>query len=317
MKILVTGGAGFIGYHLSVKLLQLGNKVVSVDNLSDYYVVSLKKARINRLEDKSSYKFIKTDILDYPAMVKIFQRENFDLIVHLAAIAGVAYALEHGDEYVRTNEMGTYNIFELARHHGRPKIIYASSSAVYGNTNILPYREDQITNRPNSLYGATKKSNELLAYTYAFNFKLPSIGLRFFTVYGPWGRPDMALFLFTDGIAKGRPIKVNNRGEMYRDFTYVDDIVDGIVASINYDTSYDIINLGRGEKVGLLEFIHEIEKKMNKKAKLDLLPMPVGEAVSTLASNKKANQLLGYQPKVSVKQGVISFIDWYRAYYKI
>ena len=245
MNIFLTGGAGFIGYHLTKRLLELGHTVIAIDNLNEYYDVTLKKARLGELKGSERWEFHVMDVLDYPAMWALLNGRSVDQIVHLAALAGVRYSLDHGDEYIRTNELGTFNVLELARHCGIRKVVYASSSSVYGPGARLPSSENQPVDHPVSLYAATKKANELLAFAYYATFGVASIGLRFFTVYGPWGRPDMALFLFTDAILADRRIDVYNNGDMSRDFTYIDDIVAGIIAAVDKNYPEEICLLSK------------------------------------------------------------------------
>lgn len=315
MRILITGAAGFIGYHASERFIKEGHKVFGVDNLNEYYDVHLKKARLARLTSPN-YTFQRLDVTDSGALMSVLGQQTVDCIVHLAAIAGVRYSLDHGDEYIKTNVDGTYNIFDCARRLGIPKVIYASSSSVYGEHGGKPSSEDDPVDKPISLYAATKKANELLAYTYYHLFGIRSIGLRFFTVYGPWGRPDMALFLFTKGILDGKPIDVYNYGNMKRDFTYIDDIVAGIFASLSYDkTPYEIINLGYGKQVHLLDFIKHIEIALGKKANMHLMGIQPGDVTASLSDISKARRLLGYEPRTSVAEGVKLFVDWYLEYY--
>lgn len=316
MVIVVTGGAGFIGFHLTKRLLDLGHTIISFDNLNEYYDVTLKHARLKQLEEHDLWEFHHLDILDYKQMYSIISGRSVDCIIHLAALAGVRYSLDHGDEYIRTNVEGTFNIFELARHLHIKKVVYASSSSVYGSNAEIPSSEDLHIDHPVSLYAATKAANEQLAYTYHVTFGVNSIGLRFFTVYGPWGRPDMALFLFTKGILKGDAIDVYNNGEMSRDFTYIDDIVQGIIGALDCISEYEIINLGYGKEVPLMEFIRQIEQSLGRKADMHLMPMQLGDIKSSLADISKAKKLLGYSPTTAVADGIQQFVDWYKSYYK-
>lgn len=312
-KILVTGGAGFIGSHVSKHLMDLGYKVVIVDNFNDYYDPALKEARINQFLKGYNFKLYRIDITNNKALRKIFEENKINKICHLAAIAGVRYSLENPYIYEKTNILGTLNLLELAKEFKVKGFIYASSSSIYGNTQKKLLSENEIF-RPISLYGATKATDELLAYTYHHLFGIPCTGLRYFTVYGPWGRPDMALYLFAKGIAKGRPIDVYNFGKMKRDFTYIDDIVDGTVAALEKNYDFEIFNLGAGRMVNLNYFIKLIEKELGKTAKKNLLPLQPGDVLSTLADIRKAKKMLGYNPKTSVEKGIKNFIQWFKEY---
>jgi UDP-glucuronate 4-epimerase len=316
MKILVTGAAGFIGFHLAKRLLERGDEVVGVDSLNGYYDVSLKQARLEQL-GKENFRFIRADIADKAAMEKVFSDGKFDAIVNLAAQAGVRYSIENPHAYVDANVVGFMNILEGARHHGTGHLVFASTSSVYGLNKELPYTEAQNTDHPISLYAATKKANEVMAHSYAHLFKVPTTGLRFFTVYGPWGRPDMALFKFTKGIIAGEPIPVFNEGKMVRDFTYVDDIVEGIVRVIDRPAPYRIFNIGNNQRVELMAYIHAIEKAVGKKANLDLLPMQAGDVAATEADTSALEAATGFRPRTPVEEGVKRFVDWYRGYYRV
>lgn len=318
MKILITGGAGFIGSNLAKKLLSRGDQVIIIDDFNDYYDPKLKFDRIDIfLGQHKDLKIEKVDISNYKELEKIFKEETIDLVVHLAAQAGVRYSLENPFAYERTNYLGTLNILELCRHYNVDKIVYASSSSVYGNNKKLPFSEEDRVDNPISLYAASKKANEEMAYTYHHLFGLKCVGLRFFTVYGPWGRPDMALFKFTKAIINDDPIDVYNNGEMARDFTYVDDITDGVLASIDNCEAYDIYNIARGESVRLLDFISEIENNLGKEAKKNMMPIQPGDVPETSADISRVCERLGYNPKTSVKEGVKNFVDWYISYYKV
>ncbi|MCF7798454.1 GDP-mannose 4,6-dehydratase [Candidatus Woesearchaeota archaeon] len=316
MKILLTGIAGFIGSHAAKTLIEEGHEVIGLDNLNDYYDVSLKEARLKNLVPKEVI-FVKGDILDKELLDSLAQEHSFDVIIHLAAQAGVRYSLENPDTYIQTNVQGTNNIFELARKYDIKRAVYASSSSVYGGNDKIPFSETDSVDNPISLYAATKKANELQANVYSHLFGLTTIGLRFFTVYGLWGRPDMALFKFTKGINEEKSIDVYNKGNMKRDFTYVKDIVDGIVSTIDAElTGFNVFNLGRGESVNLMDFIGEIESNLDKKAKLEFLPMQPGDVPETFSDVSKAKQLLNYNPSVSIKEGVNEFVNWYLSYFE-
>ena len=317
MKILLTGGAGFIGFHTTKALLERGNEVVVVDNFNDYYNPELKEDRVKQL--KSGFENItinRVDISNYKELEKIFQKEKIDKVCHLAAQAGVRYSLDEPFIYESTNVLGTLNLLELCRHYKVKDFIFASSSSVYGENKKIPYSEEDRVDNQVSLYAATKKTNEIMASTYHHLFGLNCAGLRFFTVYGPWGRPDMGVFIFLDNIYKGKEIDVFNNGEMARDFTYIDDIVSGIVAAIEKRFSYEIFNLARGQSLKLINYISAIEKCLDKKAKINMMPMQPGDVKDTWADTTKAKKLLGYEPKVSLEEGVAKFVNWYKEYYK-
>lgn len=308
--ILTTGAAGFIGFHVSKKLLEQGKHVVGVDNLNDYYDVSLKKSRLNELKKFNNFKFYKQDISN-----GINVEEKIDKICHLAAQAGVRYSLQNPLAYEKSNSLGTLQIFEFARQSKIPTIIYASSSSVYGNNLEAPFNEKMNLGKPISLYAATKKANELYAHTYHHLYGINMTGLRFFTVYGPWGRPDMALFKFVKKILNNEPIDVYNGGEMKRDFTYIDDIVSGVTLSLEKEYPFEVFNLARGETVTLLDFIKTIESTIGKSAEKNMMPMQAGDVLLTSGDIGHATEKLGYKPKVSLRDGVEKFIDWYRGYY--
>ena len=335
-KILVTGAAGFIGYHLCEKLLTLGYGVIGLDNINDYYDVNLKYARLKELgidRDASSefhnyvrstkwgeqFVFVRMNLEDRINLPKLFENYSFDSVINLGAQAGVRYSIENPMAYVDSNITGFVNILEACRHHKVTKLLYASSSSVYGNSVEVPFSTDQNVDHPISLYAATKKSNELMAYTYSHLFGLQTIGLRFFTVYGPWGRPDMAMFLFTDAILNDRPIKVFNHGDLSRDFTYIDDIIQGIILIVedkNQDEKYQLFNIGNSKPVQLVEFIEEIESATGKKAQKIMLPMQPGDVNQTWADVNGLRKRYGYDPDFSVKKGIASFVDWYQEFYK-
>jgi len=332
VKLLVTGAAGFIGAALSRLLLKRGDHVVGVDNLNAYYDVNLKKARLEGLTSSSGFLFQKLDISDRDRISNLFSSKDFDVVVNLAAQAGVRYSIENPSAYVDANLVGFGNILEGCRNQGINHLVYASSSSVYGSNTKLPFSETDNVDHPISLYAATKKANELMAHAYSDLYKLPTTGLRFFTVYGPWGRPDMALFKFTKGMLDSKPIPVYNRGEMVRDFTYIDDIVEGVVRAIdrppvldsddeNKDcsavrtTPYKIYNIGNSHPIPLMRYIQALEKALGKKAQLELLPMQPGDVRATEADVSRLVSDLGYRPQVDVETGVTRFVEWYCDYY--
>ena len=334
MKILVTGAVGFIGAALSRVLVDRGDQVVGVDDLNAYYDVNLKKARLERLTSSTQFLFQKLDISDRDHISDLFSSSDFSVVVNLAAQAGVRYSIENPSAYVDTNLVGFGNILEGCRDQEIDHLVYASSSSVYGSNTKLPFAENDRVDQPISLYGATKKANELMAHAYADLYALPTTGLRFFTVYGPWGRPDMALFKFTKGILDGKPIPVYNRGEMIRDFTYIDDIVEGVVRAIdrpplldadhenNNDpavrpTPYQIYNIGNGHPVPLMRYIQALEKALGKKAQLELLPMQPGDVRATEADVSRLVSDLGYRPQIDVETGITRFVEWYCDYYDV
>ena len=334
MKILVTGAAGFIGAALCRVLLDRGDQVVGVDDLNAYYDVNLKKARLEELTSSTRFLFQKLDIANRVEVSDLFSSSDFDVVVNLAAQAGVRYSIENPSAYVDTNLVGFGNILEGCRHQEIDHLVYASSSSVYGANTKLPFSETDNVDHPISLYAATKKANELMAHAYADLYQLPTTGLRFFTVYGPWGRPDMALFRFTKKILKGEPIPVYNRGEMVRDFTYIDDIVEGVVRAIdrppplNTDhenkndevasaAPYQIYNIGNGHPVPLMRYIQALENALGKKAQLELLPMQPGDVRATEADVSRLVSDLGYRPQIDVETGVARFVEWYCDYYGV
>lgn len=316
MKILVTGAAGFIGFHC-VRELVKNNIIVGVDNISDYYDTNLKYARLNDLKNYKNFSFIKLDIAeDRAALENLFSENNFDLVLNLAAQAGVRYSIEHPECYVKSNIVGFFNIIECCRKYNVSKIVYASSSSVYGNLDETPFSESANVNSPESLYAATKITDELFANVYNKIYGLSFVGLRFFTVYGPWGRPDMAPFLFTNAIINDKPIRIFGNGELYRDFTYIDDIVNGIVRVVNLDFSgkNEILNIGHGSPIKLLDFISIIEKEIGKSAKKIFCDMQPGDVYTTYADTSKLEQLTGYKPSTSLEEGIHKFIEWYKQY---
>ena len=333
MKILVTGAAGFIGYHLTQSLLSENHDVIGLDNLNDYYDVSLKRARIQNIQS-SNFSLKIVDLSNKDDVDKIFNENNFDVVVNLAAQAGVRYSLTNPEKYIESNVIGFTNILEACRHNSISNLVYASSSSVYGMNTKTPFSENDPVDHPISLYAATKRSNELMAHTYSHLFNLSTTGLRFFTVYGPWGRPDMALFMFTKSILDGDAIEVFNNGEMIRDFTYIDDIVSGIKQSIytpasssenlnkeeikpsNSTAPFKVFNLGNNKPVSLEDFINAIEIATNKKANKKYLPMQPGDVKKTYANINKAKNSLNFNPKTSINDGVKSFVEWYMQYYE-
>ncbi len=315
MKILLTGAAGFIGFHTAQKLLARGDEVLGYDNFSPYYDPKLKEARAVQLEGKKGFRMVRADILDRKALKDAMA--GCDRVCHLAALAGVRYAFDHPDEYIDINIRGFFNVLDEVRLQKIPGLIYASSSSVYGGNEKLPCSEEDRTDDPLSLYGQNKKDNELMAHAYHSLYGTPVTGLRFFTVYGPWGRPDMALFLFTDALLHNRSLQIFGEGKMQRDFTYVDDIADGIIASIDKNFPEEVFNLGCGRKEELMDYVKMVETSCSQEAKKDFLPMQPGDVKATLADIEKARTMLGYEPKTTIKEGVPKFVEWYREYYKI
>lgn len=330
MKILVTGTAGFIGFHLAQKLLERGDEVVGLDNINDYYDVNLKYARLNELgiqrdeiEEKklvksSSYEkhhFIKANLEDAKTMNQLFETEKFDAVCNLAAQAGVRYSLENPHAYIQSNIVGFMNILEACRNYDVKNLSYASSSSVYGLNKSQPFKTTDQTDTPVSLYAATKKSNELMAHTYSHLYGIQTTGLRFFTVYGPWGRPDMAPMLFADAITNDRAIKVFNHGRMSRDFTYVDDIVDGIIKVIDKPSDFNVYNIGNNAPVSLMDFIETLENALEKKAEKNFMEMQPGDVESTYADTTPLVEDFGYKPDTDLSQGIGEFVKWYRAFY--
>lgn len=335
MKVLVTGAAGFIGMTTALRLLARGDEVVGIDNLNDYYPVALKEDRLRRLTDQPGFRFIRLDLADRAGIAELFAREKFDRVVHLAAQAGVRYSIQNPHAYVDSNLVGFVNILEGCRHNGVQHLVYASSSSVYGGNAKMPFSEHDSVDHPVSLYAATKKANELMAHTYSHLYGLPTTGLRFFTVYGPWGRPDMAPFLFAGAILRGEPIKVFNHGNMKRDFTYIDDIVEGVVRVLDrtatVDSTYDpisadpacsnvpyrVFNIGNSDPVPLMDFIGAIEAATGRTAEKIFLPMQDGDVPATYADTELLDAWVGFAPATPIGEGVARFVAWYREYYKI
>ncbi|MCP5352758.1 MAG: NAD-dependent epimerase [Chromatiales bacterium] len=335
MHVMITGVAGFIGSTLAMRLLDRGDRVTGIDNMNDYYDVSLKEARLARFMDNPNFSFVKLDIADRDGMAKLFQDNKFDAVMNLAAQAGVRYSIENPASYVDANLVGFANVLEGCRHSGVGHCVFASSSSVYGANTKQPFSEHDNVDHPVSLYAASKKANELMAHSYAHLYGLPCTGLRFFTVYGPWGRPDMALFKFTKGILEGTPIPVFNEGNMIRDFTYIDDIVEGVVRVIDNPpsgnpewsgdapdsaTSYApwrVFNIGNGRPVQLMRYIELIEETLGKKAIMDLMPMQDGDVPSTVADTSELGKAVGYHPGTTVDVGVPRFVEWYRDYFRV
>ncbi len=348
MKYLVTGTAGFIGFHVASKLIDRGDEVVGLDIINDYYDIDLKFDRLAHMgisrsliekgkalqsEKFPKYKFIQLELAEKEPLMQLFGQEKFDVVIHLAAQAGVRHSLSHPEVYIESNISAFLNVLECCRFHPVKHLVYASSSSVYGSNEKMPFSTSDSVDHPISLYAASKKANELMAHTYSHLFNIPTTGLRFFTVYGPWGRPDMALFLFTEAILKGEPIKVFNRGEMKRDFTFIDDIVEGVVkvadrpASPNLDfdhqnpdpgsstVPFKIYNIGNSSPVLLMDYIKAVEKGLGLKAKMELLPMQPGDVPASHADVTDLVRDTGYKPDTSIEEGVKAFTDWYRAYY--
>ena len=334
-KVLITGAAGFIGFHLARKLDALGYAVVGLDNMNDYYDVGLKEARLAKLETLDSFSFHRMELEDKERIDALFAAERFDYVVNLAAQAGVRYSLENPYAYINANVTGFLNILEASRHNPVKHLVYASSSSVYGANTRMPFSTHHTVDHPVSLYAATKKSNELMAHTYSHLYGIPTTGLRFFTVYGPYGRPDMALFLFTKAILDGQPIKVFNNGEMRRDFTYVDDIVEGVARLLPHVAQpdprwssdapdpassyapYRIYNIGNNSPVKLLDFVEAIEESLGKKAEKEFMPLQDGDVPATYADVEDLMEAVDFKPSTDLKVGVQNFVDWYREYYKV
>ena len=315
MKILITGGAGFIGSNLAKRLMDRGDKVVIIDNLNDYYDPKLKKDRVKHILKGYDFKFYKGDIRDEKLLDKIFKTEKLDKVMHLAAMAGVRNSLLDPKLYEEVNIRGTLNLLELSVKYKIKNFVYASSSSVYGNNTKVPFSESDPVDTPISPYAASKKATELIAHVYSHIYGLPTTGLRYFTVYGPWGRPDMALFLFTDAIVKGKPIKVFNHGKMSRNFTYVDDIVSGTMVALDTPQKYAVMNIGGDREETLLRFIEVIEENIGKKAKKKMMPIQPGDVPSTVADIRKLRKL-GWKPTTRIEEGIKNFVEWYKKYYK-
>ncbi|MBN9503888.1 hypothetical protein ABT09_00575 [bacterium SCN 57-13] len=334
-KILVTGAAGFIGFHVTKRLLDEGFQVVGIDNLNDYYSVQLKRDRIAQLDGREGFWFLKVDLSEANVLEEIFKAHSFQGAIHLGAQAGVRYSIDHPSTYIQSNLVGTANLLELARQHSLGHFVYASSSSVYGMNRKMPFSEDDSVDHPISLYAATKKSNELMAHSYSHLFGLPTTGLRFFTVYGPWGRPDMATFKFTQSILAGKPIDVYNHGQMRRDFTYVDDIVSGVVAALktpatpnpDWDATqpdassssapYRIYNIGNHQSVELSRFIEVLEDALGTKAILNMMPLQPGDVLETYADVSRLEAATGYSPSTPIEVGLPKFVEWYRSYFNV
>lgn len=335
MKYLVTGAAGFIGFHVTEKLCQQGHEVVGIDNINDYYDINLKHARLKELSRHENFHFIKLDLADRTGIAKLFTVEKFERVIHLAAQAGVRYSLDNPMAYADANLVGHLTILEGCRHNNIQHLVYASSSSVYGLNNKTPFATSDSVDHPISLYAATKKSNELMSHSYSHLYNIPTTGLRFFTVYGPWGRPDMALFKFTKAIINGETIDVYNHGDMRRDFTYIDDIVEGIlriqdiIPTTNNDWSvetgspatskapYRVFNIGNGDPVRLMDFIESLEKSLGVDVKKNMMPMQPGDVYQTYAEVEDLFQATQYRPKMTVEKGVENFVNWYRNFYQI
>lgn len=333
MKVLVTGAAGFIGMHVAQRLLARGDRVVGIDNLDPYYDVSLKRARLDKLKH-DAFDFRLLDICDSKAMIELFVAEHFDSVVHLAAQAGVRHSLENPHKYVQVNVAGFLNILEACRAHPVKHLVYASSSSVYGGNTKLPFSESDNVDHPVSLYAVTKKSNELMAHSYSHLFGIPTTGLRFFTVYGPWGRPDMALFLFTRAILDGKPVNLFNNGDMQRDFTYIDDISEGVIRVLDrppspdeeFDRSdphparswapYRLLNIGNSGPAALLDYLDALESALGQTAQRELLPMQPGDVKATFAETELLTQHTEFVPGTPIREGVQGFAEWYRDYYR-
>ncbi|MGX5173706.1 NAD-dependent epimerase [Aliikangiella sp. IMCC44653] len=334
MNILVTGAAGFIGSHVTQYLLKRGDSVVGIDNINDYYDPNIKLARLEKLEKFDGFSFVKMDVADKAAMEALFKDNKFDAVVHLAAQAGVRYSLENPHVYMESNIVGFLNILEGVRHNKINHLVYASSSSVYGANTLQPFSEHHNIDHPVSLYAASKKANELMAHSYSHLYGMKTTGLRFFTVYGPWGRPDMALFLFTKGILDGTTIDIFNNGDMIRDFTYIDDIVEGIVRVMDNPPSgnpewsgdkpdpatsyanYRVFNIGNNAPVKLMDFVEAIENAVGKKAKKNFMPLQAGDVPSTCADVSELESAVGFKPNTPIQTGINRFVEWYREYFK-
>ncbi|RMN19971.1 hypothetical protein ALQ63_03133 [Serratia plymuthica] len=335
MKFLVTGAAGFIGYHIAERLLAAGHQVVGIDNLNDYYDVGLKMARLELLSDKSEFQFIKLDLADREGMAGLFAEQKFQRVIHLGAQAGVRYSLENPLAYADANLIGHLNVLEGCRHNKVEHLLYASSSSVYGLNRKLPFATEDSVDHPVSLYAATKKANELMSHSYSHLYGIPTTGLRFFTVYGPWGRPDMALFKFTKAILAGESIDVYNHGEMHRDFTYIDDIAEAIVrlqavipqadaawtveqgSPASSSAPYRVYNIGNSSPVKLMEYIRALEQALGIEARKNMLPMQPGDVLDTSADTAELYRVIGFKPETGVEEGVKRFVEWYKSFYKV
>lgn len=323
-KILITGGAGFIGFHLSKRILEKGGAVIGIDNLNDYYDVSLKEARLAILKDYDKYEFLKLDLADKAGVDAVFAKEKPEIVVNLAAQAGVRYSIENPQAYVDSNLVGFFNILEACRHNPVKHLLYASSSSVYGNQQKTPFSVEDSVDHPISLYAATKKSNELMAHAYCHLYGIPCTGLRFFTVYGPFGRPDMAYFSFARKIFAGQPIQVFNYGDLYRDFTYIDDIIQGVEDMLESPPvpneagdAYKIYNIGNNQPVKLMDFIETLEEALGKKAEKEFLPMQPGDVYQTFADVTELMRDFDFKPSTTIQDGLRSFAEWYKEYYRL
>jgi len=335
MNFLVTGAAGFIGFHVSQRLLAAGHQVVGIDNLNDYYDVNLKHARLNLIKADPGFTFIEMDLADRDAMASLFEQQKFQRVIHLGAQAGVRYSIENPHAYADSNLTGHLNVLEGCRHHKIEHLLYASSSSVYGLNRKMPFSTEDSVDHPVSLYAATKKANELMSHTYSHLYQLPTTGLRFFTVYGPWGRPDMALFKFTRAMIAGEAIDVYNQGQMKRDFTYIDDIAEAIVrlqdvipqqddnwtvetgSPATSSAPYRVYNIGNSQPVTLMNYIEAIEKALGITAKKNLMPMQPGDVLETSADTEALFKAIGFKPQTGVEEGVKNFVDWYRDFYRV
>jgi len=333
-RILITGAAGFIGFHLCKKLVEYDDEVIGLDNLNDYYDINLKKDRLKQVEGRKNFQFLKMDIADRDNVSKLFSEKKFDIVVNLAAQAGVRYSLTNPHAYIENNIVGFLNILEGCRHHKVKHLVFASSSSVYGANTKMPFSVHHNADHPVSLYGATKKANELMAHVYSSLYNLPCTGLRFFTVYGPWGRPDMVLFLFTKAILEGKPIDVFNYGNMKRDFTYIDDIIECVVRVMGKNPEpdprwgsddaspgtsyapYKLYNIGNNNPVELMRFIEILENCLGKKAEKNLLPLQAGDVIATYADVDDLVMEMGFRPVTPIEEGIKRFVDWYQDYYK-
>jgi len=335
MKVLITGAAGFIGNNLALRLLERGDEVIGIDNLNDYYDPTLKEARLARVADNPAFTDVRIDLEDRDGMAEVFKKYKPNRVVNLAAQAGVRYSLENPHSYIDTNVVGFMNILEGCRYNDVEHLVYASSSSVYGSNTKMPFSVHDNVDHPVSIYAATKKANELMAHTYSHLYRLPTTGLRFFTVYGPWGRPDMALFLFTRKILAGEPIDVFNYGKHRRDFTYIDDIVEGVIRTLDHTAQpnpdwsgdhpdsasstapYALYNIGNNEPVELMHYIEVLEDCLGKKAEMNMLPLQAGDVPATYADVQDLIRDVDYKPDMSVEQGIANFVAWYRDYYKV
>ena len=321
MSILITGSAGFIGYHLAKKILKKNIKVFGIDNINNYYDINLKKNRIKDLKKSKKFFFYKIDLSEYKKLNNLVKRNKIKYIIHLAAQAGVRYSIKKPKTYFKSNMEGFFNILEVSKNNNIKHLIYASTSSVYGNTKKFPLSESDNTDHPLSFYAATKKSNEIMAHSYSYIYKLPCTGVRFFTVYGPFGRPDMALFKFTKNIIKNQSVQLFNKGKHLRDFTYVDDIVEGVFSLIKKQSKksipYEIFNIGNGKPKKLIDYLKYIEKNLNRSPSIKKLPLQIGDIIKTHSDIKKLKKFTGYNPKTNINIGVNKFIEWYKDYYKL